>query len=238
MIPDAPRELHLFAGCGGGILAGHLLGHIPVCAVEIKEYRRAILLKRQQEGHLSCFPLFEDICSFSGIPWKGIDLICGGFPCQPWSHARHGVGKPKDLWSEMFRVIQEAAPPFVFCENVTLDAFFEPLRDLYSMGYEVPPSLRLGSSDIGGSQRRERWWLLASHPDRDRQRIFTFHAETRIPSSAAFKDWENSQWWNQRGLEGSHDGLASRVERTRAVGDGQIPAVAATAFRILLEKHR
>ena len=76
------RELALFAGAGGGILGGHLLGWRTVCAVEIEPYPATVLAKRQEEGHLQPFPIWDDICTFDGRPWRGrVDVISGGFPC-------------------------------------------------------------------------------------------------------------------------------------------------------------
>lgn len=61
-----PRTLHLFAGAGGGILADLLLGHQPVCAVEIDQYCQQVLVQRQKDGHLPWFPIFPDVCTFDG----------------------------------------------------------------------------------------------------------------------------------------------------------------------------
>ena len=82
------NELALFAGGGGGILAGCLLGWNTVCAVEIEEYPRRILMQRQRDGQLPFFPLWDDVCTFDGTPWRGkVDIITGGFPCQDISVA-------------------------------------------------------------------------------------------------------------------------------------------------------
>ena len=100
------RELHLFAGAGGGILGGMLLGHVPVCAVEIDAYCRKVLAARQADGWLPEFPIYEDVRKFDGKPWRGrVDVVAGGFPCQPWSQAgkRKGADDPRHLWPEMAR---------------------------------------------------------------------------------------------------------------------------------------
>jgi len=65
------NELALFAGAGGGILAGHLLGWRTVAAVEIENYPRRVLLQRQADGLLPRFPIWDDICTFDGKPWQG-----------------------------------------------------------------------------------------------------------------------------------------------------------------------
>ena len=71
------NELHLFAGVGGGIIGGILCGHRPVCAVEIEPYARAVLLQRQRDQILPRFPIWDDVRTFDGTPWRGIaDVVC------------------------------------------------------------------------------------------------------------------------------------------------------------------
>src|SRR5215471_21596164 len=115
------RELHLFAGAGGGILGGILLGHTCVCAVEIEPYCQQILLQRQRDGILPKFPIWGDIKTFDGKPWRGtVDVVCGGFPCQDVSQANPRAlglnGERSGLWSEMARIVSEIRPRFVFVE--------------------------------------------------------------------------------------------------------------------------
>lgn len=86
-------ELALFAGAGGGILGGKLLGWRTVCAVELDAYARRVLLARQRDGCLEPFPIWDDVRTFDGKPWSGkIDVISGGFPCQDISCAGGGAG--------------------------------------------------------------------------------------------------------------------------------------------------
>lgn len=163
------RELHLFAGVGGGILGGELLGHRCVGAVELDPYCRRVLGARQADGTLPPFPIHSDVHTFDGRPWRDqVDVVCGGFPCQPFSSAgkRLGTADPRHLWPEMARVIGECRPRFVFAENVSLGAFREPWRDLRGLGYRVPPALCLSAADLGAPHRRNRWWLLAVDADR------------------------------------------------------------------------
>jgi site-specific DNA-cytosine methylase len=93
------RELALFAGAGGGILGGHLLGWRTVCAVEWEAYPASILVARQNDKILPPFPIWDDVQTFDGKPWQGIvDVVSGGFPCQDISAAGKGGGyywKPK-----------------------------------------------------------------------------------------------------------------------------------------------
>lgn len=76
------RELALFAGAGGGILGGKLLGWETVCAVEWEAYPASVLVQRQNDGHLRPFPIWSDVQTFDGRPWRGsVDVVSGGFPC-------------------------------------------------------------------------------------------------------------------------------------------------------------
>ena len=87
------NELALFAGAGGGLLASKLLGWSTVGAVEIEQYPRDILMRRQEDGHLEPFPIWDDVCTFDGRPWRGaVDVVSGGFPCQDISSAGKGAG--------------------------------------------------------------------------------------------------------------------------------------------------
>ena len=85
------NELALFAGAGGGILGGKLLGWRTVCAVEWEPYPASVLCARQNDGLLSPFPIWDDVQTFDGKPWRGIvDVVSGGFPCQDISVAGGG----------------------------------------------------------------------------------------------------------------------------------------------------
>ena len=293
-----PRELHLFAGAGGGILGGMLLGHTPVCAVEIDAYCRKVLEARQRDGWLPHFPIYEDVRQFDGKPWRGkVDVVAGGFPCQPWSHAgkRKGADDPRHLWPEMARIVEEVRPRYVFAENVQLAAFEEPWRDLRRLGYRVPPALCVAASDVGAPHLRKRWWLLAANADSAGATRLSSGAEAEIarvgnhgkdaadadsgrrqeraqrdlePSagqSAPQRDdalrfrvddadsrrhrapqgqirpgrhgSELSGWWQAEPAVGRVvDGLAHRVDRLRALGNGQVPMAAATAWQHLMQQ--
>jgi DNA (cytosine-5)-methyltransferase 1 len=164
---EALRELHLFAGAGGGILGGLLLGHVPVCAVELEEYPRKVLLQRQRDGILPWFPIWDDIRTFDGKPWKGrADIVAGGFPCQDISTAGKGAGitgERSGLWKEMARVVCEVEPGFVWVENspaLTGRGLGIVLRDLAEMGFDAVWGV-LGADDTGAPHKRKRIWILA-----------------------------------------------------------------------------
>ena len=165
------NELALFAGSGGGILGGHLLGWRTVAAVEIEDYPRRVLLQRQADGLLPRFPIWDDICTFDGHPWRGkVDVISGGFPCQDISAAGKGDGldgERSGLWTQMARVVSEVRPPFVFVENspmLTTRGGVRVIADLTQMGYDTRWTV-MGAADVGAPHQRDRMWIVgkASH---------------------------------------------------------------------------
>jgi DNA (cytosine-5)-methyltransferase 1 len=165
------NELALFAGAGGGILGGKLLGWTTVCAVEIDEYARRVLLARQDDGCIEPFPIWDDVCTFDGRPWRGVvDIVTGGFPCQDISSAGKGTGitgERSGLWKEMGRIIGEVRPRFVLVENspvLTSRGLGVVLGDMAAMGYDAEWGV-LGASDTGAPHRRERIWIVGSLPD-------------------------------------------------------------------------
>jgi len=161
------NELALFAGAGGGILGGKLLGWRTVCAVEWEAYPASVLVARQNDGLLPPFPIWDDVQTFDGKPWRGIvDVISGGFPCQDISAAGKGVGidgERSGMWGEMARIIHEVRPRYVFVENspmLTSRGLGRVLGDLASMGFDARWGV-LGAADIGANHQRDRIWIVA-----------------------------------------------------------------------------
>jgi site-specific DNA-cytosine methylase len=105
------KEFHLFAGIGGGIYGGELLGHKCCGGVEILPYAQSVLRQRQKDGWMPEFPIYGDIRLLKGVDFKDkFDILCGGFPCQAFSTAAHGKNiESKNLWGEMLRFVEECA---------------------------------------------------------------------------------------------------------------------------------
>lgn len=246
------NELHLFAGAGGGILGGMLLGHRPVCAVEIKPFKRACLLQRQRDGLLPWFPIWDDVRTFDGTPWNGkVDAVCGGFPCQDISFANNrpaGLdGERSGLWSQMFRVVCEVRPKFVFVENspaLLIRGFGRVLRDLAEAGYHGIWGVFSGRN-VGAPILRERVFLLASSYG-IRWNCLGANLKNRRSdiNPQSFDEWQHLQAELQipvglaydtpmRGVLRNDNGLAEGVDRLEAIGDGQVPAVVKLAWETL-----
>jgi len=232
------RELALFAGGGGGILGGRLLGWRTVCAVESDPYARSVLLARQCDGCLNEFPIWDDVCTFDGYRWRGVvDVISGGFPCQDITAANaHGVGiaGPRSrLWFQMARIIGEVRPKHVFVENapaIIVRGVEHVLGSLAALGYDARWGV-LGASDLGAPHRRERFWLVANahgvSKSMDRSPEFV----------SAVAERSRLAWWCQPGIQRVADGVADRVDRIKCTGNGQVPIVAAVSFAMLSDQH-
>ena len=233
------RELALFAGGGGGILGGFLLGWRTVCAVELDAGCRNILLARQRDGILSPFPIWDDIRTFDGRPWCGhVDVISGGFPCQDISPAGRGAGitgERSGLWREMARVVGEVRPRFVFVENsaaLTKRGLGRVLGDLARLGYDARWGV-LGADAAGFPHHRPRLWLVADAERGERGPEPYDGPGGRmgwlLQSPARDTDWESviTQF------RGDRYGLADRLDRTDAIRNGQVPAVVRLAWETL-----
>ena len=161
------NELALFAGAGGGILGGKLLGWRTVCAVEWEPYPASVLCARQNDKVLETFPIWDDVQTFNGTRWRGIvDVVSGGFPCQDISAAGKGVGingERSGMWGEMARIIHEVRPRYAFVENspmLTSRGLGRVLGDLASMGFDARWGV-LGAADVGANHQRDRIWIVA-----------------------------------------------------------------------------
>ena len=221
------NELALFAGSGGGILGGHLLGWRTVCAVERDAYSASVLAQRQNDGILKAFPIWDDVCTFDGRPWRGVvDVVSGGFPCQAYSSAASGKNTADDLWPEMRRIVADVAPRYVFAENVQRRAIDRAADELEEMGCTTK-AISLGAADLGADHIRKRYWLLA-YADGDSELLKSINAKV-----AGMQGFRESLWSASPEQPRMADELAFRVERLAATGNGQVPVVAATAFNIL-----
>ncbi len=168
------RTLHLFAGAGGGLLADLILGHQPVCAVEIDTYCCQVLKERATEGWFHGLHVHEgDIRLFDPSEWADrVDAIHAGFPCQDISVAGSGAGiegERSGLWREVVRVARTIRPRELFLENspaITSRGLGHVLGDLAELGFDAEWAV-LGAAAVGAPHLRARWWCLARRPAAD-----------------------------------------------------------------------
>lgn len=159
------RHGSLFSGIGGFDLAAEWMGWENIFYCEIEEFCRKVL-----KHYFPKSKGYEDIRKTDFTEQCGkVDIITGGFPCQPFSVAgkRLGTGDERHLWPEMFRAIREARPAWVVAENVRgLISWNEGLvfeavcAELEAEGYKVTPFL-IPAAGVGAPHRRERVWIVA-----------------------------------------------------------------------------
>jgi DNA (cytosine-5)-methyltransferase 1 len=169
------NELSLFSGYGGFSLGLRLAGiqTRTVMYVEWERYPQEILKARIKDGLLDDAPIWADISTLDGRQFRGlVDIITGGFPCQPHSVAgqQRGVDDERNLWPDTLRVIRAVGPRYVILENVPglISASADGGRPAYggtvvgelaSLGYSVHWQT-IGADDVGAPHRRKRWWCI------------------------------------------------------------------------------
>jgi DNA (cytosine-5)-methyltransferase 1 len=242
------KHLDLFSGIGGFALAARWAEIETIQFVEKDVFCKKVLKK-----NFPNVPVHDDIKDFDFN--EPVDILTGGFPCQPFSVAgkRKGFSDDRYLWPEMFRIIKQCRPRFIIAENVPgivpmLDPILEDLeRENYSwQAYLIPASL------IGAPHKRERLWIIA-------------HLNS-IGSDYRFYHWkkgylqENHQWnleeiqqkWQQlqpdswsvmsprdwlqynRKSSGRDDGLSNRMDRIKSLGNAIVPQIAYLFFKVFV----
>ncbi len=154
----------LFSGIGGFDLAAEWMGWRNVFHVERDPFCQRVLAY-----HFPNSQPFDDVTTFDGRPWRGrVDILTGGFPCQPYSTAGKRLGKDDErhLWPEMRRIISEIAPTYVVGENVRGLTnwngglvFEEVCVDLEALGYEVWTGI-IPAAGVSAPHRRDRVWFV------------------------------------------------------------------------------
>ena len=165
------NELSLFSGAGGGLLGTKLLGWKHIGYVEFNEYCQKVIRQRIKDGILDEAPIFSDIRAFIDQGYAEayqdmVDVLSGGFPCQPFSVAGKGLGAddPRNMWPVTIECIRIIRPQYCLLENVPgLLAHRYVQRifgDLAEAGYDTRWCV-LGADDMGANHRRKRLWIVA-----------------------------------------------------------------------------
>lgn len=249
--------LDLFAGIGGFSLAGHWAGWETVAFVEWDSFCQKVLNK-----NFPNVPVYGDIKQFDGTQYtRTVDIICGGFPCQPFSDAgkRKGTADDRYLWPEMLRVIREVQPAWVVGENVagliSMDGgvvLESVCADLEGEGYSVQPFV-IPACAVGAPHERERIWIVAHLDQQGLPGIFcgklrglpqAVKSQQRgKPSRVHPKAEQWEEHWSEviTRLCGIHDGLSRRVDRHRAkrlkaLGNAIVPQAAYQIFQAINEQ--
>jgi len=229
----------LFSGIGGFDLAVDWMGWNNSFHCELNPFAQRIL-KYYWPNAIS----YDDIKKTDFTIHRGsIDILTGGFPCQPYSVSGKRKGKNDDrhLWPEMFRAIREIQPPWIVGENVRGIAswngglvFDEVQADLETEGYEVTPFL-LPACAVNAPHRRERIWFIAysvsfggSLSVQQRRQDKTKNVNSGWKDESRVTPHTNDKWRLQGGIFGGRKNCESIKEvgndfrnHTRSVNEGK-----------------
>lgn len=219
----------LFSGIGGLDLGLERAGMRCAWQVELDPFCQKILSKRWPST-----PRFEDVTKVSGGVLASVELVAGGFPCQPISHAgrRRGVEDEKWLWPEFERIVHELKPRFVLIENVPSlrqRGLSEVIEGLNSCGYDAEWDC-IPAAFVNAPHIRDRIWILAyARGERHRASQDTvFAGRPRFEFCA--------RWADEPSVGRVAYGVPGRVDRMRAIGNAVVPQVAEYIGRCLLNE--
>jgi DNA (cytosine-5)-methyltransferase 1 len=224
--------LDLFSGIGGFSLGLERAGMRTVAFCEPNDFCRKILRK-----HWSEVPIYRDVRRLSGSQilheCGSIDLVCGGFPCQPFSVAGEQRGSEDDrhLWPHMRQVIEWMRPAWVIAENVTgiIElALDDVLLDLESLGYTTR-TLVIPACGVGAPHRRYRVWVVAHAKSLQRPAELgeQSHGDVSSHWGTGWRDYAQE-------IRGMDDGIPGRVDGLASLGNSIVPGIAEMLGRAIV----
>lgn len=252
--PGTLNVLSLFAGIGGLELGLERAGMTTVGQVELDPYCRSVL-----ERHWPGVPRHDDVRTaadwWRSVPRPRVDLVCGGFPCQPFSLAgfQLGIDDERWMWPAMADVVRDIRPRYVLVENVSAlvkdrVAFGIVLADLAAFGFDAEWSV-LYASEFGAPTPRERVYLLAYPQGIDGSRWDLLEpsgirrpsfATSGLYGLAAPERRRAAQEWleSKPDVDRLVDGVPHQLERLRVMGNAVVPAVSESIGRQVMEYER
>ena len=210
------RTLDLFSGIGGFSLGLERAGPFRTVAFcEQDAYAQRVLRKHWPE-----VPIYDDVRTIDTDGLGRIDLICGGFPCQPWSVAgqQRGAEDDRDLWPAMVALVEELRPQWVIGENVR-GFINQPmglqrsLSDLARIGDDAVPFI-IPACAVDAPHRRDRVWIIA-HADGQSEPDGTQHEQR-------FQDVADTKGFN--GQRAERQGNRKQRSQTAAGNSSSIVA--------------
>lgn len=229
----------LFSGIGGIDLGLERAGMTVAWQSEIDPYASKVLAK-----HWPHVPNLGDVTKIDWSQVERVDLIAGGYPCQPYSTAGRMAGSedPQDRWPDFARALRSLRPRYAFLENVPAHVglgFDAVLSDLAALGFDaewsVVPAAAVGAPQRRprlfvvaypqGAERFQRRWLSAvTAGGRDYGQVADVHrCRTHVSGPG-----DAEPWTREPGVQRMGDGLSDRVDghRLRAIGNAVVPQVA------------
>jgi DNA (cytosine-5)-methyltransferase 1 len=237
---DAGLRMNKRMGGGLGDFGFLAAGMEIAWQCEIDHYCQKILALRYPESKK-----YTDIKTLKGADLEQVDIITGGFPCQPFSNAGSKMGKSDDrhLWPEMFRIIQEVKPHWVVGENVSgfVDmALDDVCANLESAGYETT-TLIFPAHALGAWHERERCWIIANSNSSLLQGALPKYSKNDGESSRTsdsirsfFTEPQFKRWGDYRGIRKA-DGCTNKIHRLKMLGNGQVPACTYVIGKMIME---
>lgn len=228
----------LFAGIGGFDLGFERAGMVCKWQVEIDDFCNKVL-----EKHWPDVRRYRDVREVGKHNLEAVDVICGGFPCQPFSTSGNikGTNDDRFIWPEMLRIIEELSPNWIVAENVLnfknvyLD---EALSELENLQYKTE-TIVLPACGFNAQHKRYRIFIIANstsercnawkHKEQSKQGYY----EQRIDKSTT--SIISDRWRTKPIICGGADGIPNRVDRLRALGNAVVPQVAEWIGRQIVE---
>ena len=235
----------LFAGIGGFDLGFENAGFVTKWQVEIEPVCRAVLADRFPHAQQ-----FVDVRECGAANLEKVDVITAGFPCQDISICGKGAGitgERSGLWKQAARIIGEVRPRYVLLENspmLTRRGLGVVLGDLADIGFDAEWGVFQGSDVSCPAQGGKRIFILAT----PNNRRAAMRRDRELPANAQIGgSWGDHRggaqepcgrkWWEQQPRPfGVADGVAHRVDRIKATGNGWVPVLAARAFQTLASR--
>ena len=244
---DKIKILDLFSGIGGfSYAAERLVGGFKTEAFcEIDPFCQKILKK-----NFPNVPIYNDVRDLKDdtTRLRGINIVCGGFPCQPFSTAsengtfkRKGTEDDRFLWGEMFEIAQKVKADWIIGENVNglvnmgLDQILSQLEDC---GYSTRV-FNIPATAAGANHQRNRLWIVANSngTHRSREGISCRMEKAELPNDINFRprEYAFTTWEGESRVYREHDGLSKRMDgirrkRLKALGNSIVPQVVARIF--------
>ena len=250
------KVLDLFSGIGGFSLGLERAGMETVAFCENDKFCQKVLAK-----HWPDVPIHSNIEELDGREYRGtVDLVCGGFPCQPFSVAgqQRGAEDDRALWPEMLRVIREVEPAWVIGENVSGIIHMEldnVLSDLEGAGYSCQ-SFVIPACGVDAKHKRDRVWILAHTIGKRRRGWHTKRKNAKdAGQSSSFKGNDTGRMEDRRSqprMGGMVDGVSrwmdepegiprvmgkvpDRVHRLKALGNAVVPQVVEVLGKMIMD---
>ena len=230
----------LFAGIGGFDLGLERAGMKCQWQVEVDDYATKVL-----EKHWPDVRRYRDIREVGGDNLEPVELICGGFPCQPFSQAGKRRGKQDDhyLWDQMLRVISEVRPGWVLGENVVGIVKMEldnVLSDLEGIGYTCQ-AFCIPAASVGAWHKRNRIWICAYSKS-----IGRFQNQIQSIISPKMQIWERNQFSEllfaealqqapNGGTDRNTNGLSTEMDRLKCLGNAVVPQVVEVIGKAIMD---